>query len=89
MRTPGSFTGREYRVEIGFLDVGLETINSMQGRICIDRDGVWTIADDISIFSMQPVKVQVPSTFPGMVHRIPIGNTSKERAGVLGQRVEY
>lgn len=88
MRAPGSFTSREHRIEISFLNIRLETIDTVQGRVCIDGDGIWTVADDISMFMMQPVEIQVSGTFPGMIHRIPICDTSKERTGVLGQRVE-
>lgn len=88
MRAPGSFTSRECRVEISFLNVRLETIDAVQGRICIDGDGIWTVADDISMSLMQTVEIQVSGTFPGMIHRIPICDTSKERTGVLGQWVE-
>jgi len=88
VRTPCTFACRECRVEIGFLDIGLEAVDAMQGRIGIDGDGIWTIADDISIFLVEPIEIQMPGAFPGMVDRVPICDASKKRTWVFGQSVD-
>lgn len=75
-------------VIVRFSGVGFASIDLMVRGIAVEAKIVGSNSDDGSIAFVEPVKVQVSLTSPGVVERIGIGNSRKERAWVFGEWVE-
>ena len=46
VRVEGVFGGREYRVELGFLDVSTVSIDCLEGCVAVDGEAVGSKAED-------------------------------------------
>ena len=81
---PCSFGSREDRVETGFPDIGFETVNALQGSVCVYGDGIRAIADYIAVLLVEMVEIEVSMSGPGVVDRVEVCHAAKERTWVLG-----
>ena len=57
MSTPRSLLCWKSRIEVSLADIRFETIDLAQSNIGIDRDAVWTISNNLSIFLVKPVEI--------------------------------
>ena len=71
------------RIEIGFFDIGFESIDLLQCRIGVYGKTVRSVSNEIAVLLVKTVEIKVSSAIPGLMDGIPVCETSKKRSRIL------
>jgi hypothetical protein len=71
-----------------FLYIGLEAVDCMKRRTCVERDHIRTVPNNGTILLVKRIEVQMSSASIGMVYRIPACYSANEWTWVLGEGMQ-